>query len=192
MMSKNTLLEPLLEKLDNDRPLVSIVGLVTDIPWGEGRSVEEVLVSKNVGTCTGKHLVLQACLGELEIEYIPVVCTFRWSNQTINYPENLRSILNEGEWEHGHNFVQVDIDGEYVDVDITWNSKLKPYGFKTLPKDWDGISSYVGVDNIIQRWDGAGITNKKNELSGSLDAEMRGRRARFLKEFIRWVDSINR
>ncbi len=77
--------------------LITLVRLVAEIPWGEGRTVCEVLETKKRGTCTGKHLVLQACFNELEIKYQPVVCTFRWQDQEINYPENLKAILEEGE-----------------------------------------------------------------------------------------------
>lgn len=133
---KNFLKETDIYKLGGAERLTAVVKLVAEIPWGGGRTVEEVLKTKKVGTCTGKHLALQACFDELGIRYNPVVCTFKWGEQKINYPKNLKNILREGEWDHAHNFVQVKIDkGEYIDVDITWNSKLKPFGFKTFPEN---------------------------------------------------------
>ncbi len=84
-------------------------------------------------------------------------------------------------------------DGKYTDVDITWNSRLKPYGFKTFQKDWDGKSRFIGINNIIQRYDGVTDANmKKKELTNSLEPELKERRERFLKEFIEWVDLINK
>ncbi len=180
-------------QLDKRLQLIAVVKLVAEIPWGEGRTIEETLETKKVGTCIGKHLVLQACFDELGIEYRPVVCTFRWGEQAIIYPENLRSILKEGEWEHAHNFVQIKKEnGEYTDIDITWNSKLASCGFKTFPKNWDGKSAFVGIDNILHRWDGADAESKKKELLNSLDLKSRERRERFLKEFIKWVKIINK
>ena len=137
--------------------LIQLAHAVNGIPWGEARTVEEVL-EKNIGTCTGKHLILQACFDELGIVYRPVVCTFKWSDQGLGLPEHLQSILDEGEWVHGHNFVQIqNEDGEWIDLDVTWDSPLSSHGFQPLPQDWDGNSSFIGVRNIIDRWDGASI-----------------------------------
>lgn len=178
--------------MDKEERPSATARLVASIPWGEGRSIEEALVTRRAGTCTGKHLVLQACFDELGIPYRPVVCTFRWGDQQIDYPANLREILTEGEWEHGHNFVQVlNPTGTYLDLDITWNPELKPYCFKALPEGWDGTTPFVGVDNIIRRWDGVEIGSMKKMLIDYLTPEARERRERFLKGFITWVRSIN-
>ena len=45
--------------------LVGLTQAIASIPWGEGRTIEEVLETKRVGTCTGKHLVLAACFDAL-------------------------------------------------------------------------------------------------------------------------------
>lgn len=177
--------------LGEDRQLIEVVKPVSRIPWGEGRTIEEVLRTKKVGTCTGKHLVLQACFDELSIDYRPVVCTFFWANQKIKYPENLQSILNEGRWEHGHNFVQIKKqDGTYIDIDVNFNPALKPYGFRSFPQNWDGKTPFISVEKIIRRWDNANIANMKKELIESLSPEVRERRERFLKEMFKWVGSI--
>jgi hypothetical protein len=178
-------------KLKPGMKTIETVKSVAEIPWGEGRTIEDVLLTKKVGTCTGKHLVLQACLDVLGVEYRPVVCTFHWGDQQIKYPDGLKAILKGGEWEHGHNFVQIRIDGKFLDVDVTWNSKLKSYGFKTFPTDWDGRQPILGMDYMHQRWDGADIKNMKNELIERLNPETKKRREQFLKGFIKWVDGIN-
>ncbi len=178
--------------LNKEKQSIEVVKLVSEISWGKGRTIEEVLSTKKVGTCTGKHLVLQACFDELGIEYRPVVCTFRWEEQSIKYPENLKSILQEGSWEHGHNFVQIKKkEGSFIDVDLTWNLKLKPYGFKTFPENWDGKTSFIGIDNIIKRWGDTDLLSMKKELIELLSPEIRDRREHFLNEFIKWIDSIN-
>ena len=176
---------------EKDRQLIEVVKLVSRIPFGEARTIEEVLKTKKVGTCTGKHLVLQACFDELGIEYQPVVCTFYWEDEKIKYPENLQAILDEGKWEHGHNFVQIKKEnGIYIDVDVNYNPELKPYGFRTFPQDWDGQSSFVSVEKIIRRWDNVNIADMKKELIDSLISEIRERRKRFLSELFKWVGSI--
>ena len=167
--------------------LIVVTKAVAEIPWGEGRTIQDV-VEKGVGTCTGKHKFLQACYDQLGIKYEPVVVTFKWNQQCINFPDDLQAILDEGEWDHGHNFVHLNSG---IDVDITWNPALAEYGFKTLPEDWDGKTSFVGVENIVKRWDNAKIDEMKAQLIGSLDEETRERRERFLHGFIKWINSIN-
>lgn len=189
---KNFLAKNQIYKLSKKEQLTAVVKLTAEIPWGEGRNINEVLETKKVGTCTGKHLVLQACFDELGIEYRPVVCTFRWGDQAVKYPENLKSILKEGEWEHAHNFVQIKKErGKYMDIDITWNSRLASYGFRTFPRNWDGESAFIGINNIIRRWDGVDAESKKKEITDSLPMELKERRARFLSEFIKWIGTIN-
>ncbi|MFH1126322.1 MAG: hypothetical protein V1703_04290 [Candidatus Altiarchaeota archaeon] len=180
------------QHLDKPKQLIAIVESVARIPWGDGRTIEEVLTTKKVGTCMGKHMLLEACLKEFKIGCKQVVCTFRWGDQSIRYPENLKAILKEGEWEHGHNFLQIqNTDGDYIDVDVTWNPKMKPYGFRTFPENWGGRTRYVGVDNMIRRWDTIDVTDMKKHLIESLNTEVKLRRERFIAGFIKWVDSIN-
>ncbi|MFA6553776.1 MAG: hypothetical protein WCT27_05100 [Patescibacteria group bacterium] len=172
---------------------VRISKLVADIPWGEGRTIEEVLITKKTGTCTGKHAVLKACYDELGIVSRPVVCTFHWGDQLILYPHHLKNILTSGEWEHGHNYLQVKReDGTYLDVDVTFSQILKPYGFKVFPADWDGeTSTPLAFDKIIRRWEGVDISSKKQELIASLNPDLKARRENFLAEFIKWVRIIS-
>jgi len=179
---------------DKNKRLIEITKLVANIPWGEGRTINEVLYTKKAGTCTGKHLVLKACYDELGITNRPVVCTFSWKDQKIQYPDHIRGILAKGEWEHGHNFLQVRMeDGAYIDVDVTFNPGLKKYGFNVFPESWDGEESTpIAFDKIIKRWDGVETISKKEELIESLSSELKKRREYFFTEFIKWVNSINK
>jgi len=177
-------------ELQGKARIVRLAHTVCAIPWGEARTVEDVL-QKNVGTCTGKHLLFQACCEELGIRYRPVVCTFFWSAQEIKFPENLLHILRGREWEHGHNFVQIqNSDAQWIDVDITWDAPLAPYGFATFPETWDGETSFVGLRQIEKRWEGADVSKKKKEIVHSLSPDQKNRRDVFLKEFIHWIDSL--
>jgi arylamine N-acetyltransferase len=172
--------------------LLSVIQAVAHTPWGEGRTVEEVLSTKRVGTCTGKHLVLSACLEALGLPHRTTVCTFHWSEQSIALPKELRGILKESEWVHGHNFLQVqNATGHWVDVDVTWDPPLKPYGFRTFPEDWDGETSFIGLSRLIERFDDAQIEMKKKWIA-SLTEEQQERRERFLRKFFSWIASLRR
>ncbi len=177
--------------LDKENQIVQTAKLIAEFPWGESRTIEELLVTKKFGTCTAKHLALQACFDILGVKCHQVVSTFKWGEQKINYPDELKKILSDGEWDHGHNFLQIEKDnGWKIDIDITWNSKLKEYGFMTFPTNWDGKTSFIGL-KINQRWDNVDMKAKKIELIESLSSELRDRRDYFLELFIKWVHSIN-
>ena len=177
-----------LDNLNEEQKIIKIAQAVSDIPWGEGRNCEEVF-EKWIGTCTGKHKVLQICFDKINIKYEPVVCTFKWGEQGIKYPKELQDILNEGEWEHGHNFIKLENDNY---LDITWDQSLSQFGFKVLPHDWTPKNSFIGIQNIKQQWDGISIDEKKSQLINSLSPEMKERRERFLNKFIKWIDSIHK
>ena len=176
-----------LDQLDTEARMIKVVRAVSEIPWGEGRSIEEVF-ERGVGTCTGKHKVLQGCFDQLGIKYKPVVCTFKWGEQGITLPNELREILAEGEWEHGHNFLKLE-NGNYVD--ITWDSPLKKAGFKTLPDGWTPDQTFIGLQKIQQQWDDVSIDEMKGQLINSLDGPTKERRERFLHALIKWIDSIH-
>lgn len=188
----STFLESLkLAKLDPAQQLRTVAQAVSRIPWGEGRTITEVLQTKHVGTCTGKHLVLQACLDALGVHWRPVVCTFRWGEQGLSFPPSLRSILQEGEWDHGHNFVQIRVEGDtWVDLDVTWDPSLVTQGFHSLPLDWDGHTPFIGLARLRERWNGMDMHMKKEELIAALSPEQKERRQRFLAAFIQWIGSL--
>ena len=81
-------------------------------------------------------------------------------------------------------------NGNYVDV--TWDNVLELFGFKVLPEDWTPEKSFIGVQNIIQKWEGVQIDDKKKELIEGLEIAIKERRKRFLSLFIRWIDSIHK
>ncbi len=176
---------------NRDEQLVALAKAVAEIPWGMGRTVQEVLVSKGVGTCTGKHRVLQNCFEVLNIPYETVVCIFKWSDQGIEYPASLKKNLDEGEeWKHGHNFVRAQkLDGQWFDLDINWDFALGKAGFITA-ENWDGQSDLVAVKNSIDRWDGAKIGEMKIQLIEFLSDDQRRRREEFLDGLIEWTASL--
>ncbi|RJQ17174.1 hypothetical protein C4573_03920 [Candidatus Woesearchaeota archaeon] len=188
---KNFLHEQGIFDLDKEDQIIETAKCIAKFPWGEARTIEELLVTKKFGTCTAKHSALQACYDSLGIKCHQVMSTFKWGEQKISFPEELQKIIDEGEWNHGHNFLQIEKDdGTKIDIDTTWNSKLKEFGFRTFPEDWDGKSSFVGF-KINQRWNNVAMKAKKIELIESLSPELRARRERFLKSFVQWVHSIN-
>ena len=119
------------------------------------------------------------------------MCNFDWNKQNLKFPEEMQKILDKGSWDHGHNFLQIEKqDGTKIDVDVTWNSKLKDVGFLTFPRDWNGENSFIGL-KLKQRWDDINMKEKKIQLIESLSPELRERREKFLELLIDWIEGIN-
>lgn len=176
-----------LDELEPRQKLIKVTQAVAEIPFGPGRSVKEALVN-GTSSCNGKHKLLKACYDQLGIDSHPVVCTFQLGQEGLALPRELQEILEQGDWEEDHNFVQL-ADG--TDVDVTWNSRLAPYGFRVFPKDWDGKTSLHAV-HPIRRWDNViDIDAKKAEIADEADDETKKRRERFLDGFRAWITSIN-
>lgn len=177
--------------LTKEKQIIEIAKKISEIPWGEARTVEELLSTKKYGTCTARHTALELCYKKLGINCRQITSIFHWGEQGIQYPGKLQSLLDKGEWDHTHNFLRVvREDGTEIDVDITWNPELEKHGFKVLPRDWDGNSSFYGL-KTRESWDGVDMKKKKIELIESLSEELRERREEFLKLFVRWIHSIN-
>lgn len=171
--------------------IVKTARLVSQIPYGKGRSIEDVLVTKKVGVCTGKHLVLESCYKNLGIECSQVVCTYYWGEQGLNYPKYLQSILDQGEYEQTHNFLKLRNHLEnIIEIDITWNPKLSKYGFKVLPDSWDGETSFYAL-KINKRYDNIELKSTKINLIKLLSPELRERRMEFLDKLFEWINQLN-
>ncbi len=63
--------------LSKEDQIVETAKLIARFPWGEARTVEELLITKKIGTCTAKHLALQRCYNLLGIKCHQVVSTFK-------------------------------------------------------------------------------------------------------------------
>jgi hypothetical protein len=89
----------------------------------------------------------------------------------------------------------VQIKGEkdsWIDVDVTWDPVLRAYGFRTLPEGWNRKTSFVGIDPIEQRFDGADIGTMKQKFIEELTPEQKSAREEFLTEFIHWIGSLRK
>ncbi len=177
--------------LEPDIALIELAHAVAAIPWGEARLIPEVL-QKGMGTCRGKHRVFLEGCRQLGMEARPVVSTFHWHEEEIQYPKELREFLEDHHWPQNHTFAQVkNSKDEWIDVDLTWDPPLQPYGFWTFPEDWDGEHPFRSA-KLLERWEGVDIQLKVDEIVNTLTQEQRQAQDHFMGKFIEWVASLRR
>jgi hypothetical protein len=90
-----------------------------------------------------------------------------------------------------HDFLQVAVDGEWVDVDATWPSGLREFGFP-VNEGWDGRSamllSVVPDELTVAERDPEAM---KEELLSKLPPRQRALRKQFLTALSTWVQELS-
>ena len=106
------------EQLDAARAFA----LVREMTYARASSREpEVTIAEWRGTCSGKHYLLRALLKELGYRTILIACTAELSKeQAPGLPPELIAMLEDGPILDVHNFLRVELDGEWMTVDATW------------------------------------------------------------------------
>jgi hypothetical protein len=169
----------------DEESLVTVFGNVRDIPYGStGDRDPEVIVKKNLGSCSGKHLLLSNLLRTIGYETEIVTCYHHFEEvvpHNDTYPDRLKAILRNQHVVDFHHFVRVKTPQVWLNLDATWDSALKPFGFPANV-EWGGrtdtqlavrpMKFYPPTDDVIS-------------LKVKLISEMPRREARIRAEFLR-------
>ncbi len=184
----------ILNKLVGDTPLnekiIKLSEIVRDIPYGDiGSRDPKDVYEKNKGTCSGKHELLKELYKELRIPVKDFIAMHKFNNPKIEYPPEIKKMLNQLEMLDPHNFFKILIDDKWICVDSTWDKPLKKFGFVVNEK-WDGKSDMklcVVPSKIFETNDPIGFKKKKIcELSRQAQLD----RKHFLKKMTEWLDSV--
>lgn len=174
--------------------LVCAFRRVRDIPYGsKGEREPEIIVRNNLGSCSGKHILLHHLFRQLGLQSKIMTC-FHYFDQALpadnDYPQRLREIINNHHVIDFHHFIKLKIKTKWLNVDATWDRPLSAYGFP-VNLDWKGkgnttvavhpIKFYPQTSNIIEL--------KKSLLAGLSPAE-RKIRAEFLQLLTDWFQDI--
>lgn len=164
---------------------------IRDISYSAAASedAQAVLESKR-GSCAGKHQLLAEALRCLGLQVRHMICTHRFSESPIPFPDNMQALLRKNEIIDVHDYLQIAIDGDWVDVDATWEQCLREYGFP-VNEDWDGrspmlLSVTVEEPQVADR-DPAKL---KDEILSHFTPRQRSLRKEFLAALDAWVDEI--
>lgn len=120
-----------------------------------------------------------------------MICTHRFNESPIVFPEPMQHLLEKNEIVDCHDYLQIDVEGDWADVDATWERGLREFGFP-VNEDWDGRSSMplsvVPEDLAIAESDPERL---KEELLSKLTPRQRALRRQFLEALARWVQELS-
>jgi len=173
------------------RARIALFEAVRDIPYGypASRDPAEVL-HQGSGSCSGKHYLLGEMYRLLGLRVRHMICTHRFNESPIVFPPPMQDILRKNEIVDLHDYLQIAIDDEWVDVDATWPRGLREFGFP-VNEDWDGKSamllSVVSEDVAVAEHDPERL---KEELLSKLTPRQRTLRKQFLEALSGWVQEL--
>jgi len=177
--------------LDPVRARIALFERVRDIPFAypASRDPEEVLRAWQ-GSCSGKHYLLGELFRRLELRVRNMMCRHQFNESPLPFPEHMQAMLRKDEIVDVHDYLQVEIDGHWADVDATWERQLREFGFPVC-EDWDGHSSMllsvVPEEHTVADRDPARV---KEELLAKLTPRQRALRKRFLEALGQWVREL--
>ena len=167
--------------------------IVRDIPYGStGERDPKKIVKKNLGSCSGKHLLLSNLLKELGYENKIVTC-FHYFEEVIpiqdDFPERLKYIIANRKVPDFHHFVKLKAKDRWLKLDATWDSALFKYGFR-VNLDWKGDEDTLVAVNPIKFYpEDQDIITLKVKLISELPKDDLEIRAEFLKLLTDWLKS---
>jgi len=142
------------------------------------------------GSGSGKHYLLGELFRLLGLNVRHMLCTHRFNESLIGFPEHLQAILQKNEDVDLYDYLQIQVDGEWIDVDATWPLPLREYGFP-VTDEWDGVSSMllsvVADETMVVRGD---PERMKEEMLSKLTPRQRQLRKQFLEELSKWVNEL--
>lgn len=177
--------------LHENSTTIEVFHAVRNIAYGRtgGRSAEAV-IQHNMGSCSGKHILLRDALRHLKQS--AAVETVRGDFAASipphpTMPDALQAFCREGGITDFHNYVVWDSPTGEIKLDATWSDGLIEKGF-IGNRDWDGtgdtklaLEPEIVLDRVEE------VPSYKAFLLGQLDKEQRHERERFLTLLTDWV-----
>ena len=182
-----------------DEQVIMLYEKVRDIPFGSIGTRDPYEVYKaNKGTCSGKNFLIKELFNEIGIKTKDMICLQRWKDLTwfpddeydvVELPDNLMNLLEKNEIVDFHNYLMIQTDQKWVQLDVTIDAPLKALGFHVV-ENWDGKSDmplcFVGSHKI---WDcGDKGFEKKVEFTSMLHESIEEARKEFLKNMTAWIE----
>jgi transglutaminase-like putative cysteine protease len=143
------------------------------------------------GSCSGKHYLLGELYRRLGIPVRNMICMHRFNESPLPFPDEMQDLLRKNEIVDLHDYLQICVDGKWIDVDATWELPLRDYGFP-VNEDWDGGTSMLLTVTPDEQEEVHGDPSKaKEERLAKLTPRQRTLRKQFLEALGRWLDELS-
>ena len=174
--------------------VADIYHAVRKIPYGSTGERDPVkIIANNLGSCSGKHILLRDLLREVDLE-AEIITMFTHFNRGVPshpaMPADLRAMIDGEDVCDFHHYVRVRIREGWHKLDATWHDALISYGFP-VNRDWAGhsdtalaatpIREYPAVEDLVA-W--------KEQLLTQLTPEQREFRAKFFTRLTEWMMTL--
>jgi transglutaminase-like putative cysteine protease len=100
------------------------------------------VLKRGRASCSGKHYLLGELFRRQGLPVRHMICTHRFNESPLPFPDEMQALLEKNEIVDLHDYLQICVDGAWIDVDATWELPLRDYGFP-VNDEWDGRSSMV-------------------------------------------------
>lgn len=167
---------------------------VRNIPYGStGERNPVKVIANNLGSCSGKHILLRDLLREVGWE-AEVITMFTHFNRGIPshpaMPAELRAMIDGEDVCDFHHYVRVRMSEGWRKLDATWHDALIPYGFP-VNRDWKGQSDTVLAATPIREYPAVeDLVAWKQQLLAQLTPQQREFRGKFFRRLTEWMMAL--
>lgn len=170
---------------------VRVFERVREMPYVYPSSRDPVVVLREGrGSGSGKHYLLGELFRLLGLNVRNMLCVHRFNESPIGFPDHLQLMLEKNEVVDVHDYLQISLQGGWIDVDATWPRVLREFGFP-VNDDWDGhatmLLSVSPEEVIVVQGD---PEKAKDELLSKWTPRQRQLRKQFLEGLSAWVTEL--
>lgn len=170
---------------------INLFEQIRDLPYHypASRNPLDVLRERS-GSCSGKHYLLGELYRRQGLHVRHMLCSHRFNDSPLPFPEHMQDLLRKNEILDLHDYLQISVDGNWIDVDATWPLSLRDFGLPTTD-DWDGKSPMTLSVIPDEQLDVVGDPAKvKEEHLSKLTPRQRMLRKQFLEALSQWVSEL--
>ena len=174
--------------------VVDIYHAVRKIPYGStGERDPKKVIANNLGSCSGKHILLRDLLREVGWE-AEIITMFTHFNRGVPshpaMPVDLRAMIDGEDVCDFHHYVRVRTREGWHKLDATWHDALISYGFP-VNRDWEGHSDTVLAATPIREFPAVeDLVAWKEQLLTQLTPEQRKFRSKFFTRLTEWMMTL--
>ena len=170
---------------------IALFERVRDLPYQYPASRNPVdVLQRPGGSCSGKHYLLGELFRRQGLAVRHMLCTHRFNESPVPFPDRMQDLLRKNEIVDVHDYLQINLDGTWIDVDATWPLALRDFGLPATD-DWDGQSSMMLTVVPEEQAPTSGDPAKaKEERLSKLTPRQRTLRKQFLEALGQWVAEL--